>query len=566
MMNRLHARFASLTRPATGIASQPEPRSIGLFARGRQLTSGNFLMAGRLVEAPGRMIWDLPMPDAAFEAEAHGFTWLDDLAAVPEAASRAVAQSWVWGWFERYGGGRGPGWTADLTGRRVIRLLHHAILLLHARDRRASDQFFRSLAHQTIFLSRRWKTATPGMPRFEALTGLLYAGLSLSGMEKHVAVAVAGLNRDCETQIDAAGGIATRNPEELLEIFTLLTWAALALAEAGKPVSGSILAAIERCAPTLRALRHADGALARFHGGGRGAPGRLDQALAISGVRAGVSDGLAMGYARLHAGRTTVIVDATAPPPRPVSHNAHASTLAFELTSGRRPLIVNCGSGVSFGREWRQAGRATASHSTLAIEGHSSARIAPRTGPGSDLLGTAPVTVSPQISHLVEGVRLLCGHDGYAASHGLTHMRRLELSATGRELSGEDTLGAMDEAERRQFDRVMDRGRLQGVRFSVHFHLHPDVDASLDLGGTAVSLALRSGEIWIFRHDGHAQLELETSVYLQRDRVKPRATRQILLRSIVADHVAQVTWSLAKAQETPDYLRDLETDDPLARD
>lgn len=48
--NRLHARLAALARPATGFVSQPEPKTIGAFARGRQLIAGNFLFAGFLIE------------------------------------------------------------------------------------------------------------------------------------------------------------------------------------------------------------------------------------------------------------------------------------------------------------------------------------------------------------------------------------------------------------------------------------------------------------------------------------------------------------------------------------
>lgn len=568
-MNRVHARLAALARPAAGIRSQPEPRSIGQFARGRQLTAGNILFRGHFVSAPGAMLWDIAMPTPEFEAEAHGFAWLDDLAAVAEPASRATAQRWTWGWIDRFGGGLGPGWTADLTGRRMIRLLHHAIILLHGQDSAASHRLFRSMAQQTIFLSRRWKTATPGLPRFEALAGLIHAGLALSGMERHVPRALAALERECDAEIDAGGGIGTRNPEELLEIFTLLTWTVAALAEAERPAGARLMAAAARIAPTLRSLRHADGGLARFHGGGRGETGRLDRALATSGVKTVAPDGLAMGYARLHGARTTVIVDATAPPAPSVSHEAHASTLAFELTSGRRPLIVNCGSGRSFSPRWRRAARATACHSTLSLDGASSARLVTRGGwirSEQEILINAPVTMTPQQTSDSDGMRLLIGHDGYATSHGLTHMRRLHLSTDGRALSGEDTLGAMDESERRRFDRALDRTRLQGVRFAVRFHLHPDVDAALDLGGTAVSLALRSGEIWVFRHDGKAALTLEPSVYFQKGRLKPRSTLQIVLGSTVTNHATQVTWTLAKAQETPDYLRDTESDDPQQRD
>ena len=38
------------------------------------------------------------------------------------------------------------------------------------------------------------------------------------------------------------------------------------------------------------------------------------------------------------------------------ANNAHASTLAFELTSGRRPLIASCGAGAAAGGRWRLAG------------------------------------------------------------------------------------------------------------------------------------------------------------------------------------------------------------------
>jgi uncharacterized heparinase superfamily protein len=283
--------------------------------------------------------------------------------------------------------------------------------------------------------------------------------------------------------------LPTRNPEDLLEVFTLLTWAAVALSESGQSAGEAHWRAIERIAPTLRTLRHADGGLARFHGGGRGLEGRLDSALATSGVKGRHADGLAMGFARLSAGRTSVIIDASPPPAGAASAGAHASTLAFELTSGRRPLIVNCGSGQSFGPEWRRAGRATPSHSTLVLAAGSSARLSndPR---HSDWLIEAPRKVPVELSKAPDGVRFEGAHDGYLRSHGLTHVRRLELTTDGRGLAGEDMLLAVETSDRRRFDQVMDQVRLHGINFDIRFHLHPDVDASVDMGGAAVSLAL----------------------------------------------------------------------------
>jgi len=98
----------------------------------------------------------------------------------------------------------------------------------------------------------------------------------------------------------------------------------------------------------------------------------------------------------------------------------------------------------------------------------------------------------------------------------------------------------------------------------IRFHLHPDVDAAIDMGGAAVSLVLKSGELWIFRHSGGADLSLQPSVYLERGRLKPRPTRQIVLSATLQQTKARIGWTLAKAQDTPLAIRDLDRDDPAA--
>ena len=562
-LNRVYARLATRTRAATGFVSSPEPRTIGSFAKGRQLVAGNFLFAGYLIEAPAASIWALKAPNAAFEGDLHGFAWMDDLAAVGDTPSRASMQSWLWEWIDQFGRGSGAGWTPDLTGRRLIRWINHALFVLRGQESDRSDAFYLSLAQQTTFLSKRWHSASPGLPRFEALTGLIYAGLSLQGMESLARPAIKALAKECAVQVDSDGGLPTRNPEELLAVYTLLTWAAAALDEADLEVPAEHLGAIERITPTLRTLRHSDGGLARFHGGGRGQEGWLDHALAAAGIKTSQPDGLSMGFARLSAGRTSVIVDAAVPPRGNASRSGHASTLAFELTSGRRPLVVNCGSGASFGAEWRRAGRATPSHSTVVLDGYSSARLGDADRASSlETLIDAPKHVPIEVSQAPDGLRFQGGHDGFCDIHGLTHARTLELTFDGRGLAGEDMLLAMEDAQKRQFDRSMDDVRLGGVPFDVRFHLHPEVDATLDLGGAAVSMALKSGEIWVFRHDGKFNLALEPSVYLETGRLKPRASQQVVLSGRAVEYATRIRWSLSKAQETAIGVRDLNRDEP----
>ena len=561
-MHRFQARRAGRARAATAFISAPEPRTIGVVARGRQLIAGNFLFSGLLVEGAQHSIWDVAEQNPGVTGEIQGCTWLDDLAAVGDDLARAKAQTWVFEWIERYGRGRGEGWTPGLTGRRLIRWINHGFFLLRGQDKAAAQTFFESMARQTLFLSRRWAVTEPGLRRFEALTGTIYAGLSLEGMEHLIPNAIDALAHDCQTQINENGGIATRNPEELLEVLCLLNWTSEVLHETDHEVPAQITDAIGRIVPTLRAVRHADGSLARFHGGGQATPGKLDAALGASGVKTIPEKGLHMGFARLSGGRTSLIVDAAAPPSGAASADAHASTLGLEVTSGRRPLIVNCGSGARFGDDWRRASRATPSHSTMMLEGVSSSHLGAIQN-GQELLSELPTKVRGQLVEDARSRKLELSHNGYQQSHGLTHARILELSTDGRTLRGEDLLTTLDSDDKSTFGRVFENVRPIGFPYAIRFHLHPDVEATLDMGATAVALSLKSGEVWVFRHDGTANLALSASVYLQNGRLRPRAAQQVVLSGHAMSYATRVRWSLAKAHDTPQAVRDLALEDPM---
>lgn len=554
---RLWARVA----PAD-LAAAPDPHLLGQPERGRAILRGTFRMAGHLVEAPGVVPWDIEALPPALATALHGFDWLDDLATLGETDARQRAQGWVLDWLRRHGAGGAPKlalplvWNADQVARRLVRLVQHAAFLdpglddddraLLARGRTAAAEVLRLVplpAASVEVLSARVQAAVflpgPGAldERRTAARALAARVMALEGPE---------------------GGLRSRNPEALLGVFCRVAAAEAALAlDGGSPVT-ELRRALERIAPDLRMLRHADGGLARFHGGGRGADGAFDLALVAAELPPGVMAGAAMGFRRLAAARTTVIVDAAAPPAGADGAAAHASTLAFEMTSGRRPLIVSCGGGGAYGVHWQRVARTTEAHSTLSLAAVSSSGLG-AAGAAPDAAATGfvrmPRTVTCEQPDEALGPALALSHDGWAASHGLTHLRRLELSPDGRMLAGEDTLAALSAADRARLSAVL-AARGGALPFALRFHLHPDADAELDLGGTAVSVSLRSGEVWIFREAAARPLALEPSVYLEPGLPAPRATWQIVVPGALRDGPVTLRWTLAKAQQTPVAVRD----------
>ncbi len=159
----------------------------------------------------------------------------------------------------------------------------------------------------------------------------------------------------------------------------------------------------------------------------------------------------------------------------------------------------------------------------------------------------------------VDGPRFEGGHDGYVATHGLTHARILELHHDGRALSGEDLLMALEDADKTVFDRWMSDAGPDGLPYRIRFHLHPDV--TVEQSQDAVFLTQRSGEIWEFRHDGAVVCTVEPSVYLEKGRLRPRPCNQIVLTGGAMQYATRIRWSLAKAPDTAIAIRDLAMDE-----
>lgn len=537
-----------------GFLRRPEPKAIGHPGRGEQIVAGEMHLGGIAVSGDF-FAADLP---SSILAELNGFGWLDDLAAVGTPKARSVAQDHVLRWINRHPAVRAGAleWTPDVAGRRVLRWIFHAGMILPGLDRDGAGPYFAALDQHLNHLRDSWYDSDDGLCRLEALAGLAIGAMSLRDRQALALPALIALAEEAD-----AMGLDTlteaRAPESLLDAMALLVWAQEVADEAGLDAPVELRGIIGQIAPVLRALRHADGALPSFHGGGRGAAGRLDRCLRAADGAALPSHGLAMGFARMARARTTLILDAAPPPGGPAAVRAHASTLAFELTVARQPLIVNCGPGDGFGPLWAKASRATPCHSALCLAGLSSSLLNPNRQEGEpDILTERPGLVwagdcdalgnltAPDFgpAHAPEEAHLLSGHDGWLASHGLTHLRELWLAPDGLSLRGEDSLAALDASAQARLDQVRPA---EGLAFDIRFHLHPEVQARI--AGAEVQLTLPTGEVWLFGHDGVGQARLEASCLLDRALAEPRPSRQIVISAVLQGRAIQIGWTLARS-------------------
>ena len=499
----------------------------GDAARGQSLAQGRFAFGGQVIRDPAPL-WAPMGAHETWLEELHGFEWLRDLRAANGEAGRRCGRELVSRWIDDCRTWDALAWRPDLIGRRLAAWLgHYEFLGVHS-DALFRGRYLLSVARQARHLSRVLPGGLSGSPLLAAIGGLILAGLALPKAGHLVALGNRVLERVLARQFLPDGSHRERSPSGHFEILRLLTAVRASLSAAGQTLPTGLDDTIKAMTPVLRLLQHGDGGLALFNDSNEEQDWLVEMALARAGPAQAALKGLAprdtpdIGFQRLAAGRTLVIVDGGAPPAPGYDRHAHAGALAFEMSVGRERLIVNCGAHQGRG-DWWEAQRSTAAHSTLVVDDTNSSVFSPSHG-----LVRGPSLVTCRRDEADGNIWLEMSHDGYESGFGLIHQRRLFLSAGGDDVRGED--------------RLVGRGK---CGFAIRFHLHPDVTATPAQNGQAVLLRLASGSGWRLRATG-GPVSLSEGIYLGR-RGEIRRSQQVTIGGDKRDgDDAVVKWAIAR--------------------
>lgn len=536
----LHRRFQPGARgswyasPVYGLMrlSGPAPQQLevvppdpwpGDATTGQELLNNIFRFAGQSI--PGELPpWLAPDASATWLAEMHGFDWLRHLRATGGDAARRQARVLVSLWVDQFGKRWHPvAWAPDVAAARVAAWIGQHDFFLASADDELRARVLDSLARQVRHLGR----VVPGRLKGEALLlglkGLTYGSLCLPGLVPLAERARGALVQELPRQVLPDGGHVEHSPARQLAVLRHLIDLRGCYRAARVEVPEPLQHAIDRMTPTLRFFRHGDGGLALFNGSQEGEPVMLDTVLGQADARGRPLKSIPhVGFERLTAGRTCILLDAGVPPPPGLDTHAHAGSLSFEMSVGRERLVVNCGSHPADAGRWRTALAATAAHSTVTVADTNSAAVLEEGG-----LGRRPRKVEAVRADVPGGQLVDAAHDGYQETHGLLHRRRLYLAESGEDLRGEDTLEGAG-----------------GRDFAVRFHLHPGVQVAPLDHEPAVMLRLPSGHLWKVRAAG-GDIDVMDSIYLGSG-TEPRRSCQLVIRGVTQSGKTTVKWAFRR--------------------
>lgn len=489
-----------------------------------EIYGGRFALAGHVAETNGESPFNIGPPSEDWLAELHAFGWLRHLRAADTPLARSNARAIVEDWLALRRRSGEIVWDPDVTARRALSFLAQSPLILRDADHDLYLDFVRSLLRHASVLRSGFATAEPGLPRIRAAIAISLIGLSLSRQERLARAGLDRLDAELQAQILPDGGHISRNPAALVDILVDLLPLRQALIARGLSPSETLMNAVDRMMPMLRFFRHGDGAFAHFNGVASSAGGLVATLISYDEtLGTPTSSATYSGYERVSAGATLLLVDTGGPPPIAFSQQAHAGTLAFELSRGTQRIVINCGAPASRHHRLRRAARRSAAHSTAVLNEESSSRFS---GPATDaqiVSGVRNVTAVRQ--NTAEGATVLqMSHDGYLRRYGLLHERSLRLASEGNLLEG--------------IDRMSGTPSAAGLSFSVRFHLHHTLAVQATERRSALELHLPNETVW--RFEANAPVDLEESVHLS-DVFGSRPTQQLVVRADV-DSGNPVKW------------------------
>ena len=453
----------------------------------------------------------------------YNFNWLKDLRVVSSVPARDLAREYIKNWISSEDKTSKISWRADVLGDRLTNWLTHFGFYSNNAPQVFFDEIFLSISQQARYLNRQTMKSVEGSSRITALKGLIYCGVALPGFDKYLSKGQQYLELELNRQIFPDGGHYSRNPKIHTDVLLNIVSIHETFIAAHIEVPDWLSNTINRMSAILKTFRHSDGGLAYFNGSTFGDDKIIKGVLLkATGKIQTVSSAPHSGFHRLSANKTTILMDTGAPPADSATKWGHAGSLSFEMTSGKDRIIVNCGASEDTTEAWKHALRSTAAHSTVVINDTNSTKIDIE---GGYLQNPGQVTSSRRE---IEGSSIIeASYDGYLSTFDLIHRRLIMLAPDGDEIQGEDNIiGSGDK------------------RYTVRFHLHPNIQATVLPSKNSVLLKPRKGVGWRFTCLDR-KLALEESIYFVENGMR-RRTLQIVIFGQVTNGGVSIKWGMSK--------------------
>ena len=221
-------------------------------------------------------------------------------------------------------------------------------------------------------------------------------------------------------------------------------------------------------------------------------------------------------------------MDVGPPPISKLSSKYQSGALSFEICSGGKKLISNCGYYNNMNSKLIELSKSTATHSTLIIDDNSSCQYK-KINNKNYLINNNFKILKKNIIFEKDYWKINAAHDGYQKKYDTIHEREIEFYPKQLKFVG--------------IDKILNKKNNFNIKFEVRFHLEPSIKLMKTQDNKTILIELED-DGWKFTCDNY-DINIENGLYFGNKNSYVQ-NQNIFISGITKKQNENITWQLSK--------------------
>ena len=360
----------------------------------------------------------------------NSFMWISDVRVLGNDQARLFARKKILSWIDHSDYKDPKLWEDDVLAKRIFFLLTNLSFFFETADENFQKKFSENINKQCIILLNNINNKKLDDNIF-IIKSLLLSSICFENLKSHYEFSIISVHNIINNLIKN-GMHSFRSPSEHFFFLCSLLDIKNFIGSYKKEIPPKINKTIIEMSAILKFFRIGNGQLSIFNKYDFVSPSKIDNVLKKIGHKFKLPRlSSCSGFYRVSKNKLTFIMDCG----KPARQKTHAGTLSFEFSYLSEKIVVNSGSPFINNKNWNDAMRSTAAHSTLNINEINSSDIFFDQDTTSRIANTFS-------EHLEEDDNILINssHTGYEDLFGIIHNRSVHIDLKNTIIRGEDKL------------------------------------------------------------------------------------------------------------------------------
>ena len=443
-------------------------------------------------------VWERNHGSITWKCYLHSFMWIKDVRAVGTDEARIFARQKILSWIDQPDYLSQHIWNEEIMSKRIFYLLTNLSFFFETANDSFQKKFAENVNKQSIYLFKKIKKVKNLKNKIFISKSLLLSSLCFKNLKKNFDYSIKLLQKTIEiTIID--GMHYLRSPSEHFYFLCSLLDIKNFFGNLKMDLPIGLNETIKEMSLILDFFSLGDGNLAIFNKYdfiGSSKINNLKKKIGHKYKLPKVSE--CSGFNRVSKNKLIFIMDCG----NPSMEKTQAGSLSFELSYLSEKIVVNCGSPFVNNKEWDDAMRSTAAHSTLNINEINSSDIFFE----KDTTSRIAKVFYEQFTNN-EDVWINSFHEGYKDIFGIIHKRLIHIDLENFIIRGEDS-----------FEHIKISQKCKTLKYFLRFHIHPGIKLNVTTSKKKVVLKLRNNQGWEFICS-EPNVEIHDGIYLGENKI-----------------------------------------------